>query len=251
MLMAGSNPKPYPPVIERRIIAPRRRSPDVSRIVFRHVDHLRIGRRDVNGRLPALRLGRNRLLRSGREPAVGLRPRAHPLHRGHHVGLLRQERIAQCRGPLDVLVQLRQHVRKGHQGLDAGVPILLPGRIHQLLARQIAIPLQPLPRLHNLQRVGARHQNLAQQRIGIERDGRHQVVQLFRRQQLRRRQRSRGRRGLLRQERPGWEHEQQQHANIIPSVRRTTRRSLVSFIPLPPLLRRRPSARLDLGRGMS
>ena len=56
-------------VRERRIGAPRRGSPDIDRIVLRHVDHLRIGRHDLDDGLPVLNGGGDRLLRSGGELA--------------------------------------------------------------------------------------------------------------------------------------------------------------------------------------
>jgi hypothetical protein len=49
---------------------------------------------------------------------------------------------------------------------------------------QIAVGLQPLLRFHQFHRVGAGSQHLAEQRIGIERDGRYQIIQLLRRESL-------------------------------------------------------------------
>ena len=43
-------------VVKRRIVAIDGRSPHVCGIVERHINHLRVGRLNVNRRLPALRL---------------------------------------------------------------------------------------------------------------------------------------------------------------------------------------------------
>jgi hypothetical protein len=66
---------------------------------------LRIGRLDLDGTLVVLVVHRHHLLRSAVQPAVCPGPRAHILHRVHHIGLLGQERIPQIGGPLDIVGQ--------------------------------------------------------------------------------------------------------------------------------------------------
>jgi hypothetical protein len=90
------------------------------------------------------------------------RPGAHPLYRVHHIGLLLQERISQVCGPPDVAREHRHGVGKRDQSLNARVPIHLLGRIDQLLAMQIPILLQPLPKLDNFQRIRAGREHLSQ-----------------------------------------------------------------------------------------
>ena len=82
----------------------------------------------------------------------------------------------------------------GHRGerLDARVPGLALHRVLERGARDLRIGLGPARRHHDLERVGRRHQHLGQQRIGIERDRRDQLLDLFLLE------RGRGRRGRRR-----------------------------------------------------
>jgi hypothetical protein len=81
--------------------------------------------------------------------------------------LLRQERVSQVSGPLNVSIQQIQGIGKCDQRLNAWVPILLPGRIYQLLATKIAVLLEPPLRLNDFQRVGACGQDLPEQWIRV------------------------------------------------------------------------------------
>jgi hypothetical protein len=199
-------------VIERGIIAVNRRSPDVDGIIGRHIYHLRVGRLNDDDLLPSLLLSCDRLLRRRRKIAITLCPGAHLLDRVHHVGLLREECVPKLGGPADILVQLRQRIRNCHQRLHAWIPGLLPRGVHERLAAEVLVPLQPLVCFHDLKRIGAGDQQLTQQRIGVESNRRHQVVELLRRPHLLRRllhlglllrQRRRGRLLLRPHERSG------------------------------------------------
>jgi hypothetical protein len=162
-----------PRIKQWRIIAKKRRAPNPFGIVHGNINHAGLGRRNVDRRLTVIRLRCHRLLGRRLQLAVGLRLGAQALHGTHHVRLLGQERVAQIRGPADVLIQARQHIGKRNQGLDARIPVLLPGRVHQRLTFQIAVLLQPLLRLHHFDGIGAGDHDLAQQSIRVERDGRH------------------------------------------------------------------------------
>ena len=76
-------------------------------------------------RLTVGSLGSDHLLWRGGQLTVGLRRSAHPLYGAHHIGLLSQEGISQVVGPANILIQFRQDIRKGDQGLHTGIPILL------------------------------------------------------------------------------------------------------------------------------
>jgi hypothetical protein len=91
-----------------------------------------------------------------------------------------------------------QRVREGHQRLNAGVPSLLPGGVYHLCALQVAVLLEPLLGLDDLERISAGGQYLSEERIGIEGDGRDQVVDLLGRQEGSLLRHGLLRRGLLR-----------------------------------------------------
>ena len=103
---------------------------------------------------------------------------AHALHGIHHIVLLREERVSQVGRPLDVLGQQLDDIRQGRQSLDAGVPILLLHGVGQRLVFEVLVLGQPLLQLNDLQWIGGGHQHLAEQRIGVERDRRHQRIEL-------------------------------------------------------------------------
>ena len=110
--------------------------------------------------------------------AGGLRLGAQLLDSVEHILLLREEGIAELLGP----VQLRAHhfKRLRHRGerLDARVPGLGLHRIFKRGAFHRRIGLRPARRFHDLERIGRSHQHLGQQRIRIERDRRHQLLDL-------------------------------------------------------------------------
>ena len=141
------------------------------------------GRRSVR-RAGARRLRRHRLLRRGLERTRGLRLRPQSLDRGRDVGLLGDHRVADLLGPFELAVHHRQDLREGDQRRDAGVPALVLDGSQRGIAREIGIVLGPARRLDDFQRIGRRHQDLRQQRIGIERDRRQELVELSRREGL-------------------------------------------------------------------
>jgi hypothetical protein len=105
--------------------------------------------------------------------------RAHALDGVHDIRRLRQKRVPQFRGPLHVAGKALDHIRHRDHGLDAGIPRLLLHGVGQRLILQILVPRQPLLKLDDFERIGGGHQRLAQQWIGIERDGSDQGVQLI------------------------------------------------------------------------
>ena len=73
------------------------------------------------------------------EVACRHRLTAQALHRGHHVGLLREEGVAELLGPLQVVAHILQNPRERHQRLDAGVPALRLQRVGQRIAGQFLV----------------------------------------------------------------------------------------------------------------
>ena len=169
------------------------RAVDRLRDVRRHVDDLRIGRDDLDDLL----LDHHLLLLRRLELAglVGLPP--HALDGIEHVRLLSEEDVPQLRGPVEVLRHPTEHVGEVRERLDARVPGLRLERLVELLPAQLRTFLDPALGLHDLERVGRGHQDLHEQRIGIERDRGHQLVEPLGRGPLRCRSRPGGRRLLL------------------------------------------------------
>ncbi len=173
--------------IPARIGIVLRRSPDPDRVVLRHVHHVRVHRVDIDRALVVSHL----LLRRGSQLAGLLRLLPQGLHRIHHVLLLRQKSVAQVGGPIHVGVELLQHVGKHDQRLYAGVPVLLLDRGSEHGTGETWVLLQPLPGFDHFERIGGGGHYLAEQRIRVQRNGRHQILQLIRRQTLVRRRRHR------------------------------------------------------------
>ena len=156
------------------------RTIDDHRIVGGDIDHLGAGLLYDNHLLAAIDdLGFHFLLLGGLQAPRPLCLGAHALDSGQHIHLLRQKGVAQFRRPLNIACQSLHNVRHSHHGLNAWIPALLLDRIRQCLSLQGLVPVQPLLQLNHLQRVGGGHQRLAQQRIGIKRDGRDQRIQLL------------------------------------------------------------------------
>ena len=123
-------------------------------------------------RLHLLLLGRLEVARILRLPA-------HPLHGVHHVGLLREEGVAEIGRPLDVVGEPLHDVGKRGQALDARVPVLLLDGVHQRLVLEVRVLRQPLLELHDLERIRGRREHLREERIRIESDGRDQRIELL------------------------------------------------------------------------
>ena len=134
--------------------------------------------------------------------AGALRRQAQPLDGVHHVGLLRHEGAAEPVRPFQIAVQHVQHRRESEQRLHALVPIVSGGGIRQRGTLQTFVRRREPRRLDDLRRVGGGGENVGQHRIWVERDGRHELLELRRRERAWRRagQFDRDSRGL----RGGW-----------------------------------------------
>ena len=199
--------------VVRRIIRIRPGTVNDRWIVVRHI-HLGGRRRlddDVLGRrlsflclaTASLRRGRaldrDGLLLGRLQLAVGLRASTQSLDRVHKLRLLRQHGVAELLRPVELVGHHGEHVRDLGERLHAVVPALLGERSRQCFALEAVVRLRPAVGLHHLEWIGRCDQDLRKERIGIERDRRHQLVELRRLEQ--RLARCRGRRLRERTER--------------------------------------------------
>src|SRR5262249_7832153 len=72
-----------------------------------------------------------------------------------------------------------EQVRKRRQPLQGRIPGLPLHRIFEVAALEVRVVLGPTGRHHDFERVGGGGQDLREQRVGIERDGRDQLLQLL------------------------------------------------------------------------
>ena len=121
----------------------------------------------------------NSLLRVRGQLTGLLRFLAQSLDGVHNFRLLGKKRVAEISGPGDVGIELLYDVGKDHQSLHAGVPILLLRSLRKGGAGETGIVLQPLVGLNHFQRISGRYHDLGKQRIGIQRNRRHQIFQLL------------------------------------------------------------------------
>ncbi len=128
-------------VSQRRIVSFGRSTPYRVRIVVRYIHPLRIRRLNFNRPLLPLRFQVDRELRRAHQLPTSPRLRPQILDRIHHVRLLGEKRIPHVRGPSNIAIEPRDHIRKSHQRLHTGIPILLLGRRHQLPVTQIPVLL--------------------------------------------------------------------------------------------------------------
>ncbi len=176
-----------------------------------------------------------------------LRLLPHPLDGVHDVALLVEEGVPEIRRPLDVVAEPLDDVGNRRHRLDARVPGLLGDRVGERLVLQVLVLREPLLELHDLQRVGGRHERLGQERVRVEGDRSHERIELVRRE-LRCRLCVRsgscrsGRRRLLRQKRRVPRGEQRRAQDRHEPSRGQSRKARVSFLIFhdSPLRRRPP-----------
>src|SRR5579862_503070 len=163
-------------------------------VVRRHVNHLRVRRLVLDdGGLRRCSLGcrcirrrrrcrfdGDRLLLGALEIACLFRHEAQALDRVHHVILLGQEGIAELLGPVELVVHHGEHRRKRGQRLYTWIPALLLEGILQGLVLEGGVLLLPARRFDDFERIGGRHQDLRQQRVGIEGNGRDDLLDFLR-----------------------------------------------------------------------
>src|SRR5262249_52847894 len=187
----------------RRIVRIRPTAIDPRGLVVGHVALVRTGLLDGDDLLAAPttaaaagRRDRHLLLLGGLQLVVLLRPVSQPLDRVHHVRLLSQHRIAELLRPVELVAHHLEGIGCCREALDAVVPALLVDRGLERIALEILVLVDPTGGLHDLERIGRRHEHQGQQRVGVERDRRDERVELLGLEQLVARRRRRGARRL-------------------------------------------------------
>jgi hypothetical protein len=97
----------------------------------------------------------------------------------HHPVLLCKESVSKFLRPLEPVIQHLQDGGERYQRFHARVPVLLLQGSRKPVPRQVRVRLHPAGGLNDLKGIGNRHQDLCQEIIGIERDGRKHLVQLL------------------------------------------------------------------------
>jgi hypothetical protein len=97
---------------------------------------------------------------------------------------LRQDGVAELLRPLEFVVQHLKHRGRCRQRFDALVPALFADFGFELGTAEPLVGGQPALGLNDFQRKGRGHQDLGDQRVGIERDRSQQRVELSSGQQL-------------------------------------------------------------------
>jgi hypothetical protein len=107
-----------------------------------------------------------------------LRLQPHGLHRVHHVSGLVVIGVAELRRPGGVFREIVEGGGKRRETFDGRIPIhgVCPGRA--LVRGQIHILVQPGVRSGHLIRIRGRRQDLSDQRVRIESNRRHELIQL-------------------------------------------------------------------------
>jgi hypothetical protein len=103
---------------------------------------------------------------------------AHALHGFHQIILLRQKRVAEIGGPLDVVGQTLDHIGQAGECLNAWVPRLLRSSIGECFVLQPGVLRKPLLELDDFERICGCGERLGQHRVGIESNGGHESIQL-------------------------------------------------------------------------
>ncbi len=136
-------------------------------IVFRNVNDIGVGGRDVN----VVPLIGHVLLWGALQISRLLRLVAHVLDGVHDVGGLVGVGIAKFGGPRKILIHVGEDAGELAQSFDAGIPILLIDGIAQVFPLEIGILLEETLSFYDLGRISRGRENLCHKRIRIERDG--------------------------------------------------------------------------------
>ena len=145
----------------------------VPGIVFRHVNDLRIRRRDRD----RLSLVGHGLLRRAVQVAGLLRPVAHDLNGIEHTLRFVHVSLAERGGPGKILVHRRKHSRKLRERLYARIPWLRIYGLGECLPFQFSMLLYPAFRFHDLRGITRARNHLRDQRVRVESNRRDQLIQ--------------------------------------------------------------------------
>jgi hypothetical protein len=101
---------------------------------------------------------------------------ADALNRFHHVVKLSADRLAEPRCPVKIGVHFVQNIRELHQHLDADVPVVL-----RCVVDFPAVLSQVARRLHDIEWRRGRRQNVRHERVGVQCNRGHELVEVLRR----------------------------------------------------------------------
>ncbi|SAL87932.1 hypothetical protein AWB68_08595 [Caballeronia choica] len=158
---------------------------DDRRVVGWHIDHFRVRRLDAHNRGLAGRrrgLDYDLLLLVRFQVARVLRACPQPLHSSEDLFLLRKKSVSEPLRPVELVTHRLEYLRECHQRFHAGVPRLILYRLHGGIALHAGIRFYPARRVHDLQRIGRRHQHLRQHGVRVERDRSDQGLEFLRRE---------------------------------------------------------------------
>ena len=147
-----------------------------QRIIHWNADKGRIHRQNGDVGTPA-----DHNLRVGSQVAIipGLFPL--PLHRIHHILLLRQKGVTQLRGPIHVRSHHLQHRWKRNQRLHAGIPrkMVFGNGSGQVVPSEVVMLVRLFGGVGNLIRIRRRGEDLCKQRVRIKRNPGDQLVEFL------------------------------------------------------------------------
>ena len=128
-------------ICHRRVRVYRRRAVDYYRVITGNINHLRVGRLDLDDGLRLNRLYLDLLLFRRLQLTGVLRLLPHPLDGIHYFALLIEESVAKILRPLNIRVQQFEQVGESHHSLHAGVPRLFGRGLGQVLTGEFRVLL--------------------------------------------------------------------------------------------------------------
>jgi hypothetical protein len=157
-------------------IGAKHRPPDGPGIVVGNVNHGRIDRENLNHAA----LCNHALLRRRHQPIILLRLQPHGLDSVHSVAWLVVIGVTELGRPSRISRQIIEDGGKCCEAFDGRVPRHAVRRGRALIRGQTHVLVQPGIRCGNLVRIRGSGQYLGHQRVRIERDGGHELIQLIR-----------------------------------------------------------------------
>ena len=94
---------------------------------------------------------------------------------------MREESVAELLRPVELVAHRLKDIGKLDQRLNARVPILGLKGLYERIAFEFGVRrlLSPARSLDHIERVGRSHEHVGQEIIGIERDGREELIQFL------------------------------------------------------------------------
>ena len=158
------------------------RGVDDRRVVLRHVNHLRIGRLDHDDLLSRRGgPGRDALLRRAFQRADVARLRAQLLNAREYSGPIGDEQLPDERGPFELRRHAADHRREQRQRNEARFEAGQHGGVLEVAAFHLLVRSEPFIQLRDGRGITGAQEDLREKLIGIQRDWRHEAVDVVRR----------------------------------------------------------------------